>query len=65
MLYRIRIDLMFPNQIDGDEVWAALKNYLKNKEIKSLVNETSYIDYHKCLHEENLPCEPIQRFEKE
>ena len=63
MKYRIRCDLMFPKQTDGDEVWAKLKDYLKNKQIKSLVNEKSYIDYHKCMHEENLPCVPIERFE--
>ena len=65
MLYRVRIDLMFPLQVDGDEVWAKLKDYFQIKTVKSLANEKSYIEYHKCFHDEGLPCELIERVEKQ
>lgn len=61
---RIRVDLMFAVDSDGDEVWVKLKDYLKTKDIRSLVNEKSYIDYHECTHDINQPCIPIERFEK-
>ncbi len=63
---RIKTDLIFEKNSEADEVWSALKNYLKNKKIKSLVNETSYIDYHECYHEASppRPCVTIERLEK-
>lgn len=67
MVYRVRIDLMLPDKVDSDEVWAKLKNYLKTKKIKSLVSEKSYIEYQECHHDESppTPCVIIERFEKE
>ena len=66
MLYRVKVDLMFPNKSDGDQVWAALKNYLQTKNIKSLAEEKSFIEYHECHHDESPPqaCKVIQRFER-
>ncbi len=66
MLYDISVKLKFPNKVDSDELWAKLKSFLKTKNIKSLVNETSYIKYHKCYHDEtpSKPCKLIERFEK-
>ncbi len=63
---RIKCDLMFDNNTDANAVWVALKNYLKTKKIKSLVGETSYIDYHECYHESSpyQPCVNIERIEK-
>ena len=63
---RIRIDLMFGSETDADKVWVALKNYLKNKDIKSTVRETSYIEYEECHHDESppQPCTILQRLEK-
>lgn len=64
---RIRIDLQFGNETDADEVWGALKNYLKNRDIKSIVGETSFIEYEECHHDQSppQPCEIIEKFEKE
>jgi len=64
MLYRIRVDLKFPQKSDSDEVWTVLKRYLKAKDIRNLAEETSYIDYHECNHDEGKSCMPIERFEK-
>ena len=64
MLYRIRVDLKFPQKSDSDEVWTALRGYLNNKDIRNLAEETSYIEYHECYHDEGKPCLSIERFEK-
>ena len=66
MLYRIKVNLFIPDKSDSDEVWAKLKDYLQTKNIKSLVEEKSYIAYHKCFHDETpgKPCVNIERFEK-
>ncbi len=60
---RIRIDLMFEIPEEADTVWAALKNYLKTKQIKNLVNEKSYIDYHECHHDTGGACVTLEHFE--
>lgn len=65
MKHRIRTDLIFEKKADADEVWAAMKKYLKNKDIRNIAEEKSYIDYHECRHEEGEPCIPIEHFEKE
>ena len=61
---RIRIDLTFEIQSEGDEVWTVMKKYLKEKKIKSHVNETSFIDYEECNHSIGLPCIKLERFVK-
>lgn len=65
MKYRIRTDLIFENKSEADEVWSRLKAYLKNKDIRNIAEEKSYIDYHECRHEEGEACKPIEHFEKE
>ena len=63
---RIRVDMMFERDNEADEVWQALKAYAKNKKLRSLTEEKSYIQYENCHHDENppRPCEPIERYEK-
>jgi len=65
-LYAITTKLMFPEKADADEEWAKLKVYLKNKDIRSLVDEPSFIQYIISHHDETPPrsCELIERFEK-
>jgi len=65
MIYRIKVDLMFPYKSDSDDVWAALKNYLRQKNIRGIAEEKSYIDYHLCGHDDGKPCDTIEHFEKE
>ncbi len=64
---RIKCDLIFDSDLDADAVWVTLKKYLRNKGIKNLVDEKSYIDYHECYHDASppKPCVKIERFEKE
>jgi len=63
---RIRVDLMFEINTEADEIWGALKTYLRNKEIKNLAKEKSFIHYEECHHDEtpSKPCEIIERVEK-
>jgi len=63
---RITVRLMFEKDSEADEVWGALKNYLKNKQIKSVVNEKSFIEYHECGHDNTppTPCATLERFER-
>jgi len=65
---RIRNDLMFEDgaETEADEVWAAMKSYLRDMQIKSLAMEKSFIAYEECHHDETppRPCEIIERFEK-
>ncbi len=61
---RIDVKLMFEKDSEANEVWGVLKNYLKNKKIKNLVNEKSYIQLHECGHDTGTPCVVLERFEK-
>ena len=63
---RIRADLMFEKDSEADEVWVVIKKYLKEKKIRNIANEKSFIKYEDCHHDENppRPCEIIERFEK-
>ena len=63
---RIKVDLIFEESTEADEVWAKLKDYLKTKKIINLVKEKSYIDYHECFHgvTPEKPCVNIEYFEK-
>uniref|UniRef100_A0A6M3J253 Uncharacterized protein n=1 Tax=viral metagenome TaxID=1070528 RepID=A0A6M3J253_9ZZZZ len=65
-LYTITTKLMFPEKADADEEFAKLKAYLKNKDIRSLVEEPSFIQYIISHHDETPPqsCELIARLEK-
>lgn len=65
MKYRIRTDLIFEKKSEADEVWGALKNYLKRKDIRNIAEEKSHIDYELCGHDEGKACTPIEHFEKE
>jgi hypothetical protein len=61
---RIRLDLMFVEPSEADELWALMKQKLNTLKIKSLVTEKSYIEYEECGHDMGLPCQILQRFEK-
>ncbi len=63
-LYEIRNRLLFPKKSDADEVWAKLKGYLKNKDIRNLVDEPSFIEYIICRHDEGKSCSQVERIEK-
>ena len=64
---RIRVDLMFENAVEADEVWAKTKSFLKDKQIVNTEREVSFIHYEECHHGEKHPqrCVIIEYFEKE
>lgn len=65
MKYRIRTDLIFEEKSEADEVWSALKTYLRTKNIRNIAEAKSFIDYEECGHDEGKACIPIEHFEKE
>ncbi len=66
MLYDISVRLKFTKKGDSDALWVILKKFLKDRDIRSLVEETSFIEYIKSHHDESppKPCETIERLEK-
>ncbi len=63
MLYDISVKLKFAKKSDSDEVWSRLKGYLKNKDIRNVAEEKSFIYYHECNHDTGEACKTIERFE--
>jgi len=63
MLYRIRLDLAFDTEDIPQTVFDKAKKVLL-KAVK-IANEVSYIEIHKCFHDEDptKPCEMIKRIE--
>ncbi len=63
---RISVNLIFEQNIEADEVWQALVTYLKNKQIRNIAGEHSFIEYQDCHHDESppRPCSVLARFEK-
>jgi len=66
MKYRVRMDLTFDSEADAKKLMDLAKtlsakatsiNEGKDNE------EIAYVDYHKCRHDEGLPCEKIERLE--
>ncbi len=60
MKYRLKVDLVFDTEEDRNRALNLMKPYLaKARDInKGKENEEkSYIHYHKCRHDEGLPCE--------
>ena len=69
MLYRVRIDLAFNTEDISQAVFDKAKTVL-SKAVKIArqgepTNEISFIEIHKCYHDEELPkpCEIIERIE--
>jgi len=68
MLYRVKLDLAFDREEIGQAVFDKAKAVLsKAKKIAkpSGQGEISFIEIHKCYHDEaeNKPCEMIKRIE--
>ena len=64
---RIRVDLIFEDIAEADDTWAAIKNYIKNKKLRNVLEERSFIEYHECHHDSNppQPCVILERIEKQ
>lgn len=69
MLYRVRLDLCFDGEALADGVYEKAKTIL-SKAINiahpgEIGSEVSYIEVHKCYHDETptKPCEIIKRIE--
>jgi len=66
MKYRVRLDLSFANEADAQSLMAYAKN-LSDKAVSinegEVNEEISYIDIHRCRHDEGLPCEKPERIE--
>jgi len=63
---RIKVDLMFNNDFEADEVLEMLIKYFKIKGIKNIVGEKSFIQYEECGHDQSppAPCKILKRLEK-
>lgn len=63
-VYRLRMDLIFPEKADAITVGQALQAQLPK--VRNLVNEKSYIELEECYHDESpfKPCKILQRIEK-
>ena len=66
MNYRVRVDLSFVDEADGQ----ALMNYAKGLSDKAVsVNEgepneeIAFCDFEVCRHDEGLPCTKLERLE--
>ena len=66
MKYRVRLDLSFDDEADGN----SLVNLAKKLSSKAVsINEgqhneeIAYIDYHLCGHDEAKPCQSIEKLE--
>ena len=66
MKYRVRVDLSFVDEADGQ----ALMNYAKGLSDKAVsVNEgepneeIAFCDFEVCRHDEGLPCTKLERLE--
>lgn len=69
MLYRVRIDLSFATEEEAEGIYKKAETLL-NKAIKIAgkdeeTGESSYVELHKCYHDETptKPCEIILRIE--
>ena len=69
MLYRLRVDLCFNEEVSANGVFEKAKAIL-GKAVKIAVKgdglpEVSFIEVHKCYHDEDprKPCEIIKRVE--
>lgn len=65
MTRRIKIDLMFEDPLQADNVWKAIKTQAASVKLKNMVNEKSFIQYEECHHDElpPKPCVILQRIE--
>jgi len=70
MLFRIRLDLVFVSQAEANQVYQLAETVFE-KAVKIIpadnpIGEPSFIEMHKCYHDEALskPCEVIKRKEK-
>jgi hypothetical protein len=69
MLYRIRLDIAFDNEDVPQTIYSqaeqALSEATKIVSKDNTVDEVSFIEIHKCYHDEdtNKPCEVIRRIE--
>lgn len=68
MRYRVRIDAAFDNQTDAENFMVQARTFIaKANSINEDKDnaEISFVDYHKCYHDEvpTKPCEPIERKE--
>lgn len=66
MKYRVRLDLIFPSEIDA----RSLLTYAKNLSSKTVSlnegtahEEISFCELEICRHDEGLPCERLERVE--
>lgn len=69
MLYRVRIDLAFNDEVDADKIFGEAEKLFK-KAIKITQKEeptadVGFVELHKCYHDEEptKPCEIIKRIE--
>ena len=69
MLYRVRIDLAFSDKVDPDKIFGEAEKLfgkaVKIAQKEEPTGEVSFIEIHKCYHDEDLvnPCEIIKRIE--
>ena len=65
MIYRIKVDLKFPDKAESEEVWAGIVGYFRRKKVINLEGERSFISYEECHHDESpsQPCLILQRLE--
>ena len=69
MLYRVRLDLAFTTedipQAVFDKAKQVLSTAIKIASVDNPAGEVSFIEIHKCYHDETLskPCEIIKRIE--
>jgi len=66
MKYRVRLDLSFGSQSEAKKLVDFAKTLTSKATSinEGLDNEEiAYVDFHKCRHDEGLPCENIERLE--
>ena len=66
MKYRVRLDLSFESEADGQSLMAYAKN-LSDKAVSinegEVNEEISFCDSEICRHDEDLPCTKLERVE--
>ena len=62
MRFRVISDISLSNEDEANAMVKELQSHIGKKLVKSLYEEQSFIDFHKCYHDESTPkaCEPIE-----
>ena len=62
MRFRVRSDISLSDEEEAKAVVKELQSHIGKKMVGSLYEEQSFIDFHKCYHDEPTPkaCEPIE-----